>query len=139
MKYAAAHGGAFPAQAGIGGLKELFSCGLSPAALVCPGSEDEAAKDAEEFSFDNCSYLYFNGYTKKSNPRLPLLIDWPFNHAGSINVILVDGTIETLQISDADNCRKIVSYLQTRYQYSEEEFRELFRKAAQLDQQFELE
>ena len=139
MKYAAAHGGAFPAQAGIGGLKELFSCGLSPAALVCPGSEDEAAKDAEEFSFDNCSYLYFNGYTKKSNPRLPLLIDWPFNHAGSINVILVDGTIETLQISDADNCRKIVSYLQTRYQYSEEQFRELFRKAAQLDQQFELE
>ena len=54
-------------------------------------------------------------------------------------VILVDGTIETLKIADAENCRKVASFLQTRYQYSEKEFRELFRKASRLDQQFELE
>lgn len=140
MKYAAGHDGAFPAQAGISGLRELLSGGLlSPGALICPGSEDEPAKDVESFTFDNCSYLYFEGLTRKSNPKLPLLIDWPFNHAGRVNVILVDGTIETLEVPEAENCRKIASYLQTRYQYSEAEFRELFRKAARLDQQFELE
>ena len=139
MKYAASHDGAFPAEAGLGGLKALLAGGLPPAALVCPAGEDEPAKNTEEFSFDNCSYLYFEGMTKKSNPKLPLLIDWPFNHAGAVNVILVDGTIETLEAADVENCRKVASYLQTRYQYNEAEFRELFRKAARLDQQFELE
>lgn len=139
MKYADSHKGAFPAQAGIGGLKELLENGLRPAALICPGSEDEAAAAPGEFTFDNCSYLYFEGYTRRSNPKLPLLIDWPFNHTGAVNVILVDGTIETLKIADAENCRKVASFLQTRYQYSEKEFRELFRKASRLDQQFELE
>ena len=139
MKYADSHKGAFPARAGIGGLKELLENGLRPAALICPGSEDEAAAAPGEFTFDNCSYLYFEGYTRRSNPKLPLVIDWPFNHADAVNVILVDGTIETLKIADAENCRKVASFLQTRYQYSEKEFRELFRKASRLDQQFELE
>ena len=138
-KYAAEHDGRFPAEEGIAGLKTLLEAGLiAPSALICPGTEDEAAADTESFTFDNCSYVYFGGFNRKSNPKLPLVIDWPFNHADAVNVILVDGSVETLELENPENCRRVVSYLHTRYHYTEPEFKQLMQKAAALDQQFEL-
>ena len=138
-KYAAEHDGRFPAEEGIAGLKMLLEAGLiAPSALICPGTEDEAAADTESFTFDNCSYVYFGGFNRKSNPKLPLVIDWPFNHADAVNVILVDGSVETLELENPENCRRVVSYLHTRYHYTEPEFKQLMQKAAALDRQFEL-
>ena len=65
------------------------------------------------------------------------MIDWPFNHADAVNVILVDGSVETLELENPENCRRVVSYLHTRYHYTEPEFKQLMQKAAALDQQFE--
>ncbi len=138
-KYAAEHHGSFPEKEGIAGLKALLKTGLiAPSMLICPGAEDEAAADAGSFTFDNCSYLYFGGFSRKSNPKLPLVIDWPFNHADAVNVILADGSVETLELENPENCRRVVSYLHTRYHYTEPEFKQLMQKAAALDQQFEL-
>ena len=38
-----------------------------------------------------------------------------------------------------DNCKRIVSKLQTMYQYNEKEFQNLIRQADKLDKMFELE
>lgn len=53
-------------------------------------------------------------------------------------MILVDGSVETLELENPENCRRVVSYLHTRYHYTEPEFKQLMQKAAALDQQFEL-
>ena len=105
---------------------------------VTVNNGEKAAADTESFTFDNCSYVYFGGFNRKSNPKLPLVIDWPFNHADAVNVILVDGSVETLELENPENCRRVVSYLHTRYHYTEPEFKQLMQKAAALDQQFEL-
>lgn len=50
----------------------------------------------------------------------------------------MDGTIEKLEL-ETDNCKRIVSKLQTMYQYNEKEFQNLIRQADKLDKMFELE
>ena len=137
--YADAHDGTFPAGSGIAGFAELLKAGLlKPDALICPASGDEAAASPEEFTIDNSSYLYFDGFSRRSPPKLPLVIDWPLNHENLVNVLLVDGTIETLQLEGAENCRRVVSYLHTIHRYEEADFRNLMKKAGELDQQFNL-
>ncbi len=140
-RYAAAHDGAFPAGKGIEGVRELLAAGVLPfEATVCPGAlgEDVPAANAEAFDYSNCSYVYYGGFTTKSNPKLPLVTDWPFNHKGAVNVLLVDGTIEKLDL-ETSNCKRIVGQLQARYHYGEEEFRNLIQQADVFDKLFELE
>ena len=139
-KYAEQHDGAFPAGEDLDGVRELLKSGLLPLkATICPGAAgvDTPAETVDTFGEANCSFVYFGGFTTKSNPKLPLVVDWPLNHAGAVNVLLVDGTIEKLDI-DAGNCKRIVSKLQTIYQYKEKEFRRLIELADKLDKKFGL-
>lgn len=140
-QYAERHGGAYPEKENIEGIRALLAGKFLPLeATVCPGAfgEDEPAESPELFDIGNCSFIYFGGFTTKSNPKLPLVADWPFNHRGAVNVLLVDGTIEKLEL-ETDNCKRIVSKLQTMYQYNEKEFQNLIRQADKLDKMFELE
>lgn len=139
-KYADQHNGAFPAGEDLDGVRELLKAGLLPLqATICPGAAgvDAPAETIDTFGEANCSFIYFGGFTTKSNPKLPLVVDWPLNHEGAVNVLLVDGTIEKLDI-DAGNCKRIVSKLQTIYQYREKEFRRLIELADKLDRKFGL-
>lgn len=138
--YADAHDGNFPDGEDVAGLKQLLKSGFAqPGDMICPGAEvDEPAENIEEFSFQNASYVYFAGLKRDSNGKLPLLADWPFNHAGRVNVLLVDGTIESIDADDVGTCKRIVGFLQARYKYDETEFRELIRLADKLDKLFEL-
>ena len=139
-KYAEKHDGAFPAGEDLEGIRELLKTGLLPLkATICPGAAgvDVPAETADAFGDANCSFVYFGGFDTKSNPKLPLVVDWPLNHEGAVNVLLVDGTIEKLDI-DAGNCKRIVSKLQTIYQYKEKEFRRLIELADKLDRKFGL-
>lgn len=139
-KYAEQHDGAFPAGEDLDGVRELLKSGLLPLkATICPGAAgvDTPAETVDTFGEANCSFVYFGGFTTKSNPKLPLVVDWPLNHEGAVNVLLVDGTIEKLDI-DAGNCKRIVSKLQTIYQYKEKEFRRLIELADKLDKKFGL-
>lgn len=138
-QYASKNGGRFPADDGIAGLKKLLKAqSASPKVLICPGSEDEAADNIDSISIENYSYLYFGGYTEKSNPKLPLLVDWPFNHLDAVNVLLVDGTVETLELENPSNCRRVISCLHTRFHYTETEFKLLMSKATAFDQEYEM-
>lgn len=138
-RYAEKHGGAYPKGENIEGIRELLKEKLLPfKATVCPGAgEDEPAESAEAFGPHNCSFIYFAGFNTKSNPKLPLVADWPFNHDGAVNVLLVDGTIRKLDL-ETGNCKRIVSKLQTIYQYNETDFRDLIQQADKLDKTFEL-
>lgn len=139
--YAAKHDGAYPAKNGIEGVRELLSGQFLPLeATVCPGAaeEDTPAADAKSFDHANCSYVYFGGFTAKSNPKLPLVTDWPSNHKGAVNVLLLDGTIEKIEL-ETTNCKRIVGKLQAMYHYNEEEFQNLIKQADALDKMFELE
>ncbi len=138
--YAAAHGGKFPAGEDVAGLRELLT--ENPAerdAMICPGAEaDEPAESAEAFSFDNASYVYFGGFSQADNGKLPLLADWPFNHPERVNLLLIDGTVESVWGEDIANCKRIIGFLQARYKYNEADFRKLIRQADKLDKIFEL-
>ena len=138
--YADAHDGKFPDGEDVAGLKQLLKSGFAqPGDMICPGAEvDEPAENIEEFSFQNASYVYFAGLKRDSNGKLPLLADWPFNHAERVNVLLVDGTIESIDADDVSTCKRIVGFLQARYKYDEAEFRELIRLADKLDKLFDL-
>lgn len=140
-KYAQRHNGSYPEQENLEGIRALLSEKLLPIeATLCPGAFGacKPAKSPERFDADNCSYLYFRGFTTKSNPKLPLVADLPFNHKGAVNVLLVDGTIEMLEL-EAGNCKRIVSMLQTIYQYRETDFQNLIRQADKIDKTFKLE
>jgi len=139
--YAAKHDGAYPAGKGLEGVRELLAGKFLPLeATICPGAaeEDTPATDAKAFDHSNCSYVYFGGFTTKSNPKLPLVTDWPFNHKGAVDVLLVDGTIEKLDL-ETTSCKRIVGKLQAMYHYNEEEFQDLIKQADALDKMFELE
>lgn len=139
--YAAKHNGTYPAGNGIEGVRELLAGQFLPLeATICPGAADEdaPAADAKSFGYDNSSYVYFGGFTAKSNPKLPLVIDWPLNHKGAVNALLIDGTIEKIEL-ETTSCKRIVGKLQAMYHYNEEEFQNLIKQADALDKMFELE
>jgi len=139
--YAEKHNGAYPAKNDIEGIRELLAGKFLPLeATICPGaaSEDTPAADAKSFDYANCSYVYFGGSTVKSNPKLPLVADWPLNHKGAVNILLVDGSIEKIDL-ETTNCKRIVGKLQAMYHYNEEEFQNLVKQADALDKLFELE
>ena len=139
--YADRHNGAYPAGDGLEGIRALIAGKfLLPETAVCPGAdkEDKPAADAKSFGYPNCSYIYFGGFNTKSDPKLPLVSDWPLNHPNAVNVLLVDGTVQKLDLKTS-TCKRIVGKLQSMYHYNEAEFRNLIRQADALDKQFHLE
>ncbi len=136
--YAAAHNGKFPAASGIDGVRELLNGKfLDPAALVCPSAPgDTPAENAEKFTADNCSYVYVGGSTTSTPADFPLFFDWPLNHKDQFNVITVSGKVYSFQLKELNSCRKIASFLQSRFLYPEQEFLRLLKTADSLDAAF---
>lgn len=133
--YARAHGGRFPAGGAVEGMRELISGGYLPAAsAVCPAAHgDSPAPDAGSFGPSNCSYVYFGGSSDKSAAKLPLLTDWPLNHRNRFHVLFVDGEIRSYALENLNSCRRLVSFLHSRFRYGEADFQRLMNAAKELD------
>ncbi len=140
-KYAEFHGGAYPSQPDIDGFRELVSSGyFKPELLICPDADgDKPAPDAAHLSYDNLSYLYLEGAKFEKDSKIPVAIDWPFNHRDTFNVLFADGSVETVELENPGSCKRIIGALHSRYRYPEAEFRRLIRQAERIDKLFELE
>lgn len=133
--YAKKHGG-MPDDMDIAGIRKVVAAGgVSLTDLVCPGSRDEAVSSAELLDFNSCSYVYWGAW-RSGHPKLPLLIDRPENHGDRFHVLFNDGSVELLQLRNSRSFRRIAGFLHTGYSYSEDDFRELIRRAAELDRLF---
>ena len=136
--YAADHQGIFPAADGIEGFRELLKTPyLSPKALLCPSATgDTPAENAENFTADNCSYVYIGGSSVRTPADFPLVIDWPLNHKDEFRMLTISGKILTFQLKNLNSCRKAVSFLQSRFLYPEPDFLRLLKVADALDTTF---
>lgn len=136
--YASAHGGKFPAGHDIEGCRELLAAGLiGPEAFVCPAARgDTPAKDAASFTYDNCSYVYIGGSGPDTPEDFPLVFDWPINHCGQFHVFTVGGKVLSFSLKELNSCRKLASFLQSRFRYPEPDFRRLLDVADKLDAKF---
>lgn len=111
-KYRAEHGG-LPEGFGAAALKKAL-----PETPGCGG----------------CAYVYFGSFGEKSSPKLPLAADAPSGgaHRGAVNVLLADGSVETVELENP-SMKRLCSYLHTVYRYDEKEFVQLIGRASQLD------
>lgn len=136
--YAEKHDGKYPAPHSVEGLRELLKeKWISPEQLLCPAATgDTAAKNAESFTADNCSYIYVGGSTRQTPADFPLIMDWPLNHRDEVRILTVGGKIHTFSIRDLNSCRKLASFLQSRFLYPEQDFRRLLDVADTLDNTF---
>lgn len=131
-RYAATHDGKYPAADGLAGLQEAF--GDDPEALewlVCPEGLEDIADDWDSVSEANNSYVYLGG--ADTNGTLPILFDKPGNHLSEVNVIFADGSVEAIEAENLDNCKAIVSAIQTQKRYPEADFLKLIQQAEALD------
>ena len=112
--YAGKNGGAFPAEAGLGGLKKLRSVNVQKLA----GSK---------------KYFYL-GYNKNfaAEKNIPLLID-SRSHSGRICVLYTDGVMRHFDLSNPGYCRRVVSFLFTVHRWKMDVFQFLVRQADILD------
>ena len=78
-------------------------------------------------------YIYFGSRTRRDAGKLPLVIDRPDNHLDHFNVLYVDGTIDTLKLERIGSVKRIVGFLHTRHNYYPADFRELVRRADEID------
>lgn len=136
--YAEKHGGKYPVPHSVEGLRELLKERLiTPEQLLCPAATgDTAAKNAESFTADNCSYIYVGGSTRQTPADFPLIMDWPLNHRDEVRILTAGGKIHTFFIRDLNSCRKLASFLQSRFLYPEQDFRRLLDVADTLDNTF---
>ena len=105
--------------------------------LICPATKDQAVSSADLLDFNSCSYIYLGAWKKGSHAKLPVMIDRPGNHADSLHVLFNDGTIEFLKLENCVNIKRVAGFLHTRYNYTEDDFRELIKRAAVIDACFE--
>lgn len=138
MTYAASHQGNFPAGHAVEGLQELLKAGaVTPDKLVCPAATgDIPAESAQKFTADNCSYVYVGGSTGSTPPDFPQVFDWPLNHKDHFHVLTVGGEVKTFYATNIRSCRKLASFLQSRFLYPEQDFRRLLEVADKLDSIF---
>ena len=105
--------------------------------LICPATKDQAVSSADLLDFNSCSYVYLGAWKKGSHAKLPVMIDRPGNHADSLHVLFNDGSIEFLKLENCVNIKRVAGFLHTRYNYTEDDFRELIKRAAVIDACFE--
>lgn len=137
-EYAIGHDGKFPAGDDIAGLRELLKAtSLESGMLISPAAGgDELSVEADNLTYDNCSFIYFGGSAVASTPNLPLLVDWPFNQKDCFSVLFVNGEVATFQVENLNSCRRLVSFLQSKFKYSESELNRLLATADKLDKMF---
>lgn len=138
QKYARSHQGKFPAGNTIETFRELTAAGLiRPGNLICPAATgDTPAPNADSIGYDNCSYVYIGGSDRNTPGDFPLVFDWPLNHKNRFQILTVNGQVRTFEVERLNSCRKLASFLQSRFRYSEKDFQRLRAAADLLDAKF---
>ena len=127
-----------PAEMGIAGVRPLLKDRLMDFKdLICPGTGNNAVSSAELLDFSSCSYVYLGAWQSSSHAKLPVVIDRPGNHFDSLHVLFKDGSVEFFKLENCTNIKRIAGFLHTKYNYSEDDFRELIKRASLLDDRFE--
>ncbi len=87
-----------------------------------------------EFACGNSGYVYFAPFAASPSGKMPLVADnvKANPHPGKINVLFVDGSIETFEF-ESGSIKRLCSFLHTIYRYDEKEFIRLIERASQLD------
>ncbi len=136
-KYQEKHNGAMPPAGALESMTALLKAGeVSPAELLCPGAgEDYPAKAGEPLKYGNISYVYFGPWEREDDENLPVLADWQFNHKDCFNVLLKNGKILSFEVEKLDSCRRLVSVLQSKFKYTEKDFRKIMSTATKLETQ----
>ena len=65
--------------------------------------------------------------------KLPVVIDVPRNHSGAFHVLFNDGSIAFLSLENCTSIKRIAGFLHTKFNYGEEEFRDLIKRISQLE------
>lgn len=88
----------------------------------------------DKFTCGGSGYIYFAPFAEPPSGKMPLVADNVQNnpHPGTINVIFVDGSIESFEF-ESDSIKRLCSFLHTIYRYDEREFIRLIERASQLD------
>ena len=88
----------------------------------------------QEFTCGNSGYVYFAPFAVPPSGKMPLVADnvKAYPHPGTINVLFVDGSIETFEF-ESSSIKRLCSFLHTIYRYDEKEFIRLIERASQLD------
>ena len=82
----------------------------------------------------SAAYVYFAPFAAPPSGKMPLVVD-PIErnaHKGTVNVLFVDGSIESFDMSSG-SLKRLCSFLYTIYRYDEKEFIRLIERASQLD------
>ena len=133
-QYASRNGGMYPAEMDVAGIKKILPPGKDVLKLlICPGTRDAAVASAELLDFNSCSYFYFGAWKKNASGKLPLLVDRPGNHFEKFHVVFNDGSCEQFTLENCESFKRMAGFLHTRFQYQEDEFRELIKRASRLD------
>ena len=88
----------------------------------------------KEYTCGESGYVYFAPFAAPPSGKMPLVAD-PIRkcpHPGTVNVLFVDGSIESFEF-DAGSLKRLCSFLHTIYRYDEKEFIRLIERASQLD------
>jgi len=109
----------FPAAADGAGLAELLSKGF-----IKDGNILRAP--------DGRKYRYMCGFVENSDKNIPLVFDNPHLSKKTINVLFVDGRIESFPVK-IGNCAQLMEFLNGKYKYSNEVYDQLMKEAAKLD------
>ena len=118
----------------VAGIKKILPPGKDVLKLlICPGTRDAAVASAELLDFNSCSYFYFGAWKKNASGKLPLLVDRPGNHFEKFHVVFNDGSCEQFTLENCESFKRMAGFLHTRFQYQEDEFRELIKRASRLD------
>ncbi len=134
-----AKNGRFPQAMQENGWRELTQTSPLPAtATICPDSPQAAQENATDAG-TSITYIYFGDWGDFAEDAMPLVIDFPGNHTESFNVLYSDGSVATLETEGNLTVRKAASLLHTINRYDEAHFIELMRRAAEIDQQLNLE
>ena len=127
-----------PAEMDFAGFRRLLDARLIDFQnLICPATEDKAVSSAELLDFNSCSYIYMGAWGKGGHAKLPVVIDRPGNHPDSLHVLFNDGSIEFFKLENCINVKRIAGFLHTKYNYSEDDFRELIKRSSLLDDCFD--
>ena len=127
-----------PAEMDIVGMRRLLDARLiNFKDLICPETQDKAVVSADLLDFNSCSYVYLGAWGKDRHAKLPVVTDRPGNHSDSLHVLFNDGSIEFFKLENCVNIKRVAGFLHTKYNYSEDDFRELIKRASVLDACFE--
>ena len=127
-----------PVEMDIAGIRRLAEARLiNFKDLICPATDNKAVSSVGALDFNSCSYVYMGAWKKGSYAKLPIVMDRPGNHTDSLYVLFNDGSLEFFKLENCVNIKRVAGFLHTKYNYSEEDFRELIKRASLLDDCFE--